>query len=130
MRSILFKLVLVSAGMAASLATTAAMAETRLTVPFNFTIGSKACPAGIYTVARDPISYAVTMRSLDGKDSFRWTLGPGDPAPSDNRIVLRFADTGQQHTLQSIQFRSLITARLDKNSEHNEHMSMVAARLQ
>ena len=121
MRSILRKLILVPAVMAAAtLATTSAMAEARVKVPFSFTVDGKNCPAGQYTVDRDARSNLVTLKGRDASQTFTWLLNPGDPGPKDANVVLRFGADGQKHTLQSIQYESLITRRLDKtnSAEH------------
>ena len=45
---------------------------------------------------------------------------PGDPAPTDTRIVLRFDRDEDGYTLRSVQYRNLITSRLDRNMKQNE----------
>lgn len=120
MRSILPKIFLASAvaGMAA-LATGNALADVKVNVPFSFTANGKVCPAGYYTVGRNDITGVVTLRNDDWKRNFSWIASPGEPAPTDTRIVLRFDKDGENYTLQSVQYRALITSRLDgrKSSE-------------
>ena len=122
MRSILHKVVLASVVMAtAALATNSAMAEARVNVPFKFTVAGKQCPAGAYSVIEDTTHNRVTLWSKTAPISFTWLIGAGDPAPTDNKVILRFGEQGTNYTLQSVQYRSLITARLDKGSKHSEH---------
>jgi hypothetical protein len=114
MRSLLSKFFLASAVAAtAALAVNTAKADTMVNVPFNFTVNGKVCPAGLYSVARNELSGVVTLRNGDWKRSFAWIATPGDPAPTDSRIMLRFDKAGDGYTLQSVQYRNLITARLD-----------------
>jgi hypothetical protein len=117
MRSILHKLILAPAVMAAAaLATNTAQAEKPINVPFNFTAAGESLPAGLYVVAKDNSSNLVTLRSTETAQSFTWIVGPGDPNPTDNQVVLRFDAAGQTHALRSIQYGSAITGRLDKKS--------------
>jgi hypothetical protein len=121
MRSILRSLAL--APIAAALVTSAAMAETTLTVPFSFTAAGKTCPAGTYAVERDDLGTTVTLRSKDVAKSFTWNVGPADPAPANVQVILKFDEIGQDHALRSIQYESTVTSNLDKKSKHAEHVS-------
>lgn len=115
MRSPLSKLFLASLALAAAaVASSTAMAETRLTVPFSFTAGGKVCPAGVYRVDKGPMLNTVKLVSDDASRSFVWIIAPGAPNPSDSRIVLTFDNFGDTHLLQSVQYRDKITSRLDK----------------
>ena len=117
MRSILRNFVLAPAVMApAVLATNTAMAET-VKVPFNFTFDGKDLPAGYYSVKRDISQNMVTLRSNATSQSFTWIIAPGNPAPTDTAVTLRFDILGQDHVLQSVQFGTLITFRLDKKTK-------------
>lgn len=114
MRSILPKFLLASAVMAtAALATNSALAERKVSVPFSFTVNGKTCPAGLYSVDRDLTDGVVTLRNDDWKQSFMWIASSGDPAPGDNRVILRFDEMGPTHALQSVQYGDLMTSRLD-----------------
>jgi hypothetical protein len=120
MRSILPKIFLASAMVAtAALATNNALADTMVNVPFSFTVNGKVCPAGLYTVARNDSSGVVTLRDAAWKRGFTWIASQGDPAPTDGRVILRFDRDGDNYSLQSVQYRNLITSRLDgrKNNE-------------
>lgn len=114
MRSLLSKFFLASAVAAtAALAATTAKADTMVNVPFNFTVNGKVCPAGRYSVARNDLSGVVTLKNNDWTRSFTWIASSGEPAPTDSRVILRFDDDGGNYVLQSVQYRDLITARLD-----------------
>ena len=111
MGSILRTFVLAPAAMAAAaLATNTAMAET-LKVPFTFTVDGKEFPAGLYSVQRQSSHNLVTLTSRDASQSFTWGVAPGDPAPTDTAVTLRFSEA---HALRSVQYGPLITPRLDK----------------
>jgi hypothetical protein len=102
-----------------ALATNTALAET-VNVPFSFTANGKTCPAGRYSVDRNDTIGVVMLRSEDGRRSFSWLASPGDPDPSDSRVILRFDEEGRNHTLQSVQYGALITSRLDGRSKQTE----------
>ena len=122
MRSILRNFVLAPAVMAAAaLATNTAMAET-VKVPFNFTVAGKNLPAGYYWVRREVSQNIVTLRSYETPQSFTWVLTPGDPAPTDTAVVLRFDVLGEAHALRSVQYGPLITLRLDKKAKQAGQM--------
>jgi hypothetical protein len=109
--------------LAGSLAPSIAQAETRtLKVPFSFAVNGKIWPSGQYLVERDRLGLVVTLRSMDATQHSSWGLGPGDPAPTDHRIVLRFDTVGDSYALRSLQFNSLITARLDKKVFRKEQL--------
>jgi hypothetical protein len=101
---------------AAALATNTAMAET-VKVPFKFTVAGRELPAGYYSVKREMSQGIVTLRSGATSQGFTWILAPGDPAPTDTAVTLRFDELGQDHVLQSVQFGPLITSRLDKKTK-------------
>lgn len=107
---------------AAALASSTAMADTVLNVPFSFTASGKACPAGMYRVEKSSLGNTVTLRSQDNHAvTFMWTVGPGSPEPTDSRIVLTFDRIGDAHTLQSVQYGNKITSRLDRKPKHPEY---------
>jgi hypothetical protein len=115
MRSPLRRLFLASAVFAAAaVASSTAMAESRLNVPFTFTAAGKVCPAGVYHVDKGPMLNTVRLVSDDASRSFVWIVTPGEPSPSDSRIVLTFDNLNGAHMLQSVQYRDKITSRLDK----------------
>jgi hypothetical protein len=98
-----------------TLAASAAMAETTLKVPFDFTAAGKHCPAGTYSVEKNNIGTQVTLKSRESAKSFTWAVGPGDPNPADTRVVLTFDALGQSRSLRTIQYGAMITNNLDKN---------------
>jgi hypothetical protein len=119
-------LVLVPAVLAAAVvATNTASAEETLKVPFNFTVAGKACPAGTYKVDKNAANGVVTLRSVETSKSFSWLLRPGNDAPKDAKVVLKFDEVGLTRTLQSVQFGPLTTSRLDKKElNHSEFAPM------
>jgi hypothetical protein len=122
MRSILPKFFLASAVAAmAALTTSNALAEMKVNVPFSFTVNGKVCPAGSYSIGRDDTTGSVSLRNDNWqRAAFSWLMVPGDPAPTDSRVILRFDKEGDNYTLQSVQYRNLITARLDGRKHNNE----------
>ena len=124
MQSILHKFVLASAAIAATaLATNSAMAETTIKVPFAFTVAGQAFPAGRYLVQRDDSGGFVTLSNRNSSQSASWVLSPGAPAPTENKIAVNFDAVGHTHVLQSIQYGSMITSRLDKKNAESERNS-------
>jgi hypothetical protein len=91
-----------------------ATAATTLNVPFAFTVGNQTCPAGHYLVERDATGNAIKL--VGATQSFTWGVHPGDPAPSDTRIVLKFDDIGSDHALSAIQYGPLTTSQIDKKA--------------
>jgi hypothetical protein len=114
MRFILRKVILASAfGAALALAGNCAMAATRVNVPFNFSVAGKTLPAGGYNLVHEANSGFVTLQSIESNDSYTWLLTPG-PAENDQKVALRFDDSEGKHVLESVQYGSKITPRIDK----------------
>src|SRR3954470_20640790 len=124
MKSIFSKFVLAPAVLAAvALAANSAMAET-VKVPFNFTASGKVLPAGVYTIHHEQNNSFVTLKHNGTSEMVTYIVGPGAGDPNDTRVALNFDRVGDAHLLQSIQYGSLVTARLDKKSLHDaEHES-------
>ena len=101
---------------AGALATHAAMAETTLKVPFSFTVAGQSMPAGVYSVSKDSIHNVVILKSMDASKTFSAVLVPGDPAPNDTHVALKFDQSGNGHTLKSIQYGSRITSSLEQGT--------------
>ena len=119
MRSTMLKLFLVPAiAAAAALASHPAQAET-VKVPFAFSAVGHDFPAGSYSVDANINTNVVTLRLKNSDKSFVWVLGPGDPEPGDQRVMLRFTTTAGAHVLDSIQFGSKITSRLSPYDPHS-----------
>ena len=103
----------------AAFASTSAMAAT-LKIPFSFVAGGKQCPAGTYTVQRGINGSVITLTSREGTRNFTWVLRPGDPAPGDKAVVMRFEAQGDTHLLESIQYQSQVTSSLTKKANRTE----------
>jgi hypothetical protein len=115
MKSTFSKFVLAPAVLAAAaLAANSAGAETILKVPFSFTADGKACPPGYYVVNRDASFITLTHKGYP--ESFSWVIGPGNDDVSGSKVAMKFDQVGSAHVLQSVQYGSLTTARLDKKS--------------
>lgn len=123
MNSILHKILAPAVLAAAALITTSAMAETTVKVPFNFTAAGQVCPAGLYTIQHEDGSAFVTLMRKGTSQVFTWTVGPGAPGPTDNKVALKFDEIGKDRVLQSVQYGALITSRLDKKALANERES-------
>ena len=102
---------------AGSLATHTAAAETTLKVPFSFTVAGQSMPAGVYSVSKDRINNVVTLKSMDASKTFSAVLVPGDPAPNDTHVALKFDQSGNGHALKSIQYGALTTSSLEQARE-------------
>jgi hypothetical protein len=124
MQSILRKLVLAPAVLAAAALTTgSAMAETPINVPFSFTVAGESFPAGRYLVERDARGSFVTLAARDWSQSSSWRLGPGSPGPTESKVALKFAKMGDKRVLESIQYGPLITSKLDKKIDEKQRGS-------
>lgn len=112
-KSILAAVVLTSA----SLITHVAKAETILNVPFAFTVAGQSMPAGLYAVSQDSYHNQVVLKAKDTTKTFSAILVPGDPNPNEIHVALKFAENGNRHTLETIQYGARVTPRLDKLNE-------------
>ncbi len=125
MQSIIRKFVLAPAiVLGASLAVNSAMAET-VKIPFTFQAGDKICPAGNYSVTHDDTGNFVVLRGADSSRIFAYVVGPTWSDRKDHKIALRFDEVKNMHVLQSIQYDSVATSRLDKRVLDSEHDSSV-----
>jgi hypothetical protein len=114
MRFMISKSILAAIVITAGAATThTAKAETTLKVPFSFTVAGQSMPAGLYTVEQDTFHNVVTLKSKDAAKSFSAVLVPGDPAPNDIHVALKFEAAGGTHTLKTIQYGARVSNRLD-----------------
>lgn len=122
MQSILHRLAVAPAViMVAALAVSPAIADTtNIKVPFSFEVAGKTFPAGDYSIRRDNRDGFVTLASKETSQSFTGIIGPGSPGPLDYKIALKFDQVGQTHLLQSIQYGTMITSKLDKKALQNE----------
>jgi hypothetical protein len=122
MKNTLRSLVLASAVLAtAAFTVPTAMAATTLNVPFAFTVGNQTCPAGHYLVERD--MNLASVRLIGADQSFTWGIHPGDGAPTNTRVVLKFDEIGSSHALSTIEYGPLTTSRIDKKSLRDEGRS-------
>ncbi|HXS77953.1 MAG TPA: hypothetical protein VN753_17380 [Terracidiphilus sp.] len=114
MQSMFRKVVMAAAvGVFATLAASTANAENKVNVPFSFQVAGKTLPAGNYNISHDSTGSFVTLRNVNATQSFTWLLTPGLPDGASKKIALRFDDRNGGHVLQSVQFNSMITPRLD-----------------
>jgi len=110
--------------LAAVVVTTAALsahnakAETTLNVPFSFTVSGQVLPAGVYTVQEDTFHNVVVLRNKTATRSFSYALRPGDPAPNEVHVALKFESSGDSRILRGIQIGSKLTSRLDDGPAH------------
>ncbi len=122
MKQIIRKFLVASAAAAAiALASNSAMAESRVNVPFNFTIGHKTLPAGQYKVQASMSRNLVTLTSEETSSRYSFVLAPGDPSPTSQAVVLKFDTANETHALRTIQYGSQITPRLDRGHDRHEH---------
>jgi hypothetical protein len=91
-----------------------------LHVPFAFTVNGHTLPAGDYSVNSQLNGDAVTLATADHSRQFSWLLLPGEPTPGDTKVVMKFDVTDSGYQLRSIQYRAMITNRLDKKSHESE----------
>jgi hypothetical protein len=113
MKAIPHKLLLASAMLA--FAAMPAFAETAtVNVPFTFVANGMHCPAGVYTVSRDPQFNVVRLQSADGAKNFQWIAAPGQASPLDTRVILTFDKLDSGYALRTVQYHYETTNRLDK----------------
>src|SRR5258708_6743232 len=91
-----------------------------LHVPFAFTVNGHNLPAGDYTVDTQLNGDAVMLATADRSLQLTWLLLPGDPAPGETKVIMKFDAGDSGYQLRSIQYRALITNRLDKKSYGSE----------
>jgi hypothetical protein len=123
MRSIFHSLVLAPVVLAAAaLVPNIAMAEASVVnVPFNFTVDGKVCPAGQYSVTRDPIRNMVLLQGKKTAIAFQWLLTPGDDDRRASDVRLRFDQVNQNFALQNVQYGRMTTYQLDRKMKHSGH---------
>ena len=125
MRSTMLKWFLVPAVAAiAALACQTANAE-RVNVPFSFSANGQAFPAGAYDVEQGINGGFVTLQQHDGTKHLISVLEPGVDNPSDSRVVLRFDVTGENYTLDTIQFHAKTTTHMTKSHHHKDQERVI-----
>lgn len=73
----------------------------RMAIPFDFTVGSKALPAGEY-ILRHPSSAIVSLQSMDGKSFALVLVNNSYKRAQDGKVHLIFNRYGNQHFLSQI----------------------------
>ena len=73
-------------------------------------------PAGVYSVSTDSVHSLVTLKSMKVSKTFSAVLVPGDPSPSDTHVALKFDQSGNGHTLKSIQYGARTTSSLEQRT--------------
>lgn len=114
----------------AMLFTTAAFAANRavVNIPFNFQTHGKTFPAGRYIATVDLQHNLVTLASAtDTKISARWTTGPADSNPNDEKLTITFDDHGSRHDLRTVQLGPRITSRLDAPARDESSTTLSSA---
>jgi hypothetical protein len=123
MRSKLCTFILASTALvAAALATLPAVAatSTTLNVPFSFIVNGKSLPAGEYSVQCDSSGSLVRFASKDASQRFTWIAEP--TATSSDKVILKFDPQGETHVLESVQYGTLVTVRIDRKSRKSGEM--------
>jgi hypothetical protein len=114
---------------AVSLCATAAFAVSRAVVdiPFSFVSQGQTFPAGKYIATLDLNHNVLALNNAtETRLSARWTAGPADCDPNDEKLILKFDNLGNTHMLSTIQLGSRITPRLDARSRHHDAGSIEA----
>jgi hypothetical protein len=113
-------MVLAPALVAAAVVTPQLASAAVLHVPFAFSVNGQTLPAGDYTVHPELGGNSVVLASPDYKKQFNWLLSSGDPDPGSSKIAMLFDSTDSGYALRSIQYKSLVTSRIDKKAHLNE----------
>lgn len=116
---ITLRTLLLAAGITAAAALAphpAAAAGATVNIPFSFTASGKQCPAGAYNIRLEQMNQVVRLTNARGHVNMVWLAGPGNPSPTDKRVVLSFDRNGSSYTLRSVQDGSTVTSRLDKKA--------------
>jgi hypothetical protein len=115
--------VLASAAIAATAIATvpahaATMGSANLNVPFSFNIDGKTMPAGNYAIKCDASGNFIKLQSEDGSITYNWVAR--SIGNTDHRVTLRFDQRGGAKDLQSVQYGTLTTPRLDRKLSPRE----------
>jgi hypothetical protein len=92
---------LVTLGLSVTLGSVSLMAQDRIkaTVPFNFTIGTKAYTAGEYEISRATSPHVLTITRYGGSSAFVMPASTENVAEKSGKPVLRFHRYGEQYFL-------------------------------
>jgi hypothetical protein len=104
---------------AAALAPNIAMAEAVVNVPFNFTVDGKVCPAGQYTVDRDPIKNLIVLRGAKAPVGFNWFLTPGNEDRKPTSVVLHFTQNNEKFSLSTVEYGRMTTHQIEHKSKRS-----------
>jgi hypothetical protein len=107
----------------ATLCATAAFAAEKAVVdiPFNFVNQGHSYPAGKYAATLEPQFNLIRLSSMENaKVSASWVAGPADFDPTDEKLTLKFDDSGNSHFLRTVQLGPRVTSRLDAPSRHHD----------
>lgn len=133
MRFSINKFALVPAVLAAAtlMSATAASASpaTTVNVPFAFTAAGQAMPAGNYIVEEGSSGNLVYLRNKATSKSISWVTGPGDSAPTDRKVSLKFDEFGSSQVLKAIQIGSQVATFEKKSSKADQETAYVPTRL-
>lgn len=113
----------------ATLCATAAFAaeKTVVDIPFNFVSQGQTFPAGQYAATLDQNRNLITLSSTSNtKISATWSAGPADYKVGDEKLTLKFDDSGNSHSLRTVQLGPRVTSRLDVPSRHHDAGSIAA----
>ena len=69
-------------------------------VPFDFTVGNRALPAGTYQVSYYPAKHAILIRSQDERFHAFTSTYPADPSTGGGKVVFR--KYGNQYFLHEV----------------------------
>jgi hypothetical protein len=72
-----------------------------ITVPFDFTVGSKSLAAGKYEVRR-VAPMVVAIQSADGRSNIMTQALPGDPKAAPGKATLTFNQYGDRYFLSQV----------------------------
>ncbi|MGC2160550.1 MAG: hypothetical protein WA634_01450, partial [Silvibacterium sp.] len=114
---------------AATLCATSAFAANKavVNIPFNFVSQGHSFPAGQYVATVDTNHNVLALSSTTNtKVSAHWVAGPAGDNPNDEKLILKFDDLGNKHTLRTVQLGPEVTSRLDAPSRHHDAGSIAA----
>lgn len=123
MFSTIGKLLLIPGALATvGLTSLPAEAEARVTIPFNFSIGSEQYPAGQYLLKQGQMyNRVLTVQSEDTPTAFHCTLTPGGDTDNPNKVAVIFDVRDNNYTLRNIQYGALTSPKMDKTLDRSEH---------
>lgn len=94
-------------------------------IPFDFTVGSTALPAGEYVV-RQPGRGVVSLQSMDGKSNALVLVNSSAKRTSNGKVYLTFNRYGNQHFLSQIS-KPEDAWELPKSRQEKEMLAKISA---